>query len=67
MPVYGIIMEKESEYIIKHISKTLDEILLVLKSPKSKFFRAMEISGTFVNVLGAFIIIDIIHKWIKGG
>ncbi|MCL2793099.1 MAG: hypothetical protein FWD87_08395 [Spirochaetaceae bacterium] len=60
-------MEKEEKDILKHISKTLDEILLVLKTPADKLAKGMKTFSVFVGALGIFGVIDIILKWIRGG
>ena len=67
MLFYVIIMEKEWKDILKHISETLDEILLILKKPENKFIKVLDISGAVVSVLAILGIVEIIKKWIQGG
>ena len=55
---------EELKIIIKHMSKTLDEILLVLKKPESKTGRVLETAGAVVSVLSVLSIIDIIRNWL---
>ena len=55
---------EELKIIIKHMSKTLDEILLVLKKPESKTGRVLETAGAVVSVLSILSIIDIIRNWL---
>jgi hypothetical protein len=38
-------MEKEDKETVKHISETLDKILLVLSKPEKIGVRALEIAG----------------------
>jgi len=59
--------KKEDQEIVKHISDTLDEVLVVLKRPKNLFLRIFEIGAMVISVLAIIGIIDIILKWIKGG
>jgi hypothetical protein len=60
-------MDNEGKNTLRHISNTLDEVLIVLKKPANKFVRALEIGGAIVGVLAILGIIDIIRNWIIGG
>jgi len=60
-------MEKEDRDIIKHISNTLDEMLIILNKPANRFLRGLEIAGGIVSVFAIIGIVDIIVKWILGG
>lgn len=60
-------MEKEDREIIKHMSNTLDEMLIILKTPANRFMRGLEIAGGIVSIFAIVGIIDIIIKWILGG
>jgi len=59
-------MEKTDREILKHMSKTLDQILVVLSKPSSKLVRIFELVAVGVGVLGIFTVIDIIKNWIGG-
>jgi len=60
-------MEKEDRETIKHISSTLDEVLAIMKKPRSLFQRILETAGAVISVLAILGIIDIILKWFIGG
>jgi len=60
-------MEKEDRETVKHMSETLDKILLVLSKPEKIVVKILEIGAAVVSVLGILSIIDIIHNWIIGG
>jgi len=60
-------MEKEDRETVKHISETLDKILMVLLKPEKIVVKILEIGAAVVSVLGILSIIDIIHNWIIGG
>jgi hypothetical protein len=60
-------MEKEDRETVKHMSETLDRILVVLSKPEKIVVKALEIAGAVVSVLGILSIIDIIRSWIIGG
>ena len=59
-------MDKEDKETLNHISKTLDEVLLVLSRPTNKFIKAVEIAGTVVSIFAIIGIIDIIKNWLGG-
>jgi hypothetical protein len=59
-------MEKEDRETIRHISETLDEMLAIQKKPQSKLWRIFEIASTFVGILGALTIIDVVKTWLGG-
>ena len=60
-------MEKEERETLRHIGKTLDEILAVLKTPPNRFIKVLEIAGAIVSIFAGIGIIEIIRKWIFGG
>jgi hypothetical protein len=60
-------MEKEDRETVKHMSETLDKILIVLSKPEKIVVKVLEIGAAVVSVLGILSIIDIIHNWIIGG
>jgi hypothetical protein len=60
-------VEKETLDIMQHMSDTLDEVLVVLKKPGSKFMRVLEVFGAVVSVLAILGLIDIVRNWIIGG
>jgi hypothetical protein len=60
-------METEDRETVKHMSKTLDEILIVLSKPEKIAVKALEVGAAVVSVLGILSIIDIIRTWIIGG
>ena len=43
-------MNKEDRELLRHISKTLDEVLVVLKTPANKFIRAIEVAGAIISI-----------------
>ena len=51
---------------MRHISETLDEMLAIQKKPQSKLWRIFEIASTFVSILGALTIIDVVKAWLGG-
>jgi preprotein translocase subunit Sss1 len=51
---------------IRHINKTLEGILAVMKRPENKIMQILEIAGAGVGILGIISIADIIRKWITG-
>jgi tRNA1(Val) A37 N6-methylase TrmN6 len=57
-------MNEELKVLIKHMSETLDEILLVLKRPESKIGKILETAGAGVGVLSILSIIDVIRNWL---
>ena len=59
-------MEKEYDDTIKHISETLDKILIIMQKPENKLARVFEIAAAGVGVLGILSIIDLIRTWIGG-
>ena len=59
-------MEKEDRETIRHISETLDEMLANQKKPQGKLWRVFEIASTFVGILGALTIIDVVKTWLGG-
>jgi hypothetical protein len=60
-------VEKEDRETMRHISNTLDEVLVVLKKPGNKFLRALEIAGAVVSVMAILGIIEIVRNWFFGG
>jgi len=60
-------METEDRETVKHMSETLDKILMVLLKPEKIVVRVLEIGAAVVSVLGILSIIDIIRNWIIGG
>jgi hypothetical protein len=60
-------VEQKDQETIRHISDTLDEVLVVLKKPMNKFMKVLEVAGGVVSVLAILGIIDIILNWIIGG
>ena len=60
-------METEDRETVKHISETLDKILMLLSKPEKIVVRVLEIGAAVVSVLGILSIIDIIRNWIIGG
>jgi len=59
-------MDKEEAATLKHMSNTLDRILVVLSEPQSKVVRVFNIGATIVGILGILAIIDVIISWIRG-
>jgi hypothetical protein len=59
-------MEKEDRETLRHISKTLDEILVVLAKPPSRRDRILDTVAAVVTILGILGAIDIIKGWIGG-
>ena len=60
-------MEKKDSQNIQHISDTLDEVLVVLKTPENKVLQIIYIAAA---VVGVFAIIDFFEKifnWVFGG
>ena len=60
-------MEQDDKEVLRHISETLDEVLLVLKAPSNRFLKGIEIAGAIVSIFAIIGIIDIIRNWILGG
>ena len=60
-------MEREDIETIRHMSETLDKMLVVLSKPEKLGVKALEIAGAIVGVLGILSIIDTIRSWIFGG
>ena len=60
-------MTKEDSQTLRHISETLDEIMMFLKIPSNKFLWMLDIIGKVVSILCIISIIDIIRNWITGG
>ena len=65
-------MKKESgvdkdRKILLHISATLDEILAVLKKPRSRFLSILEVAGEIVSIVAIIGIIETILNWVLGG
>ena len=59
-------MEKEHIDAVKHISETLDKILVIMQKPENKLARIFEIAAACVGILGILSIIDLIRAWIGG-
>jgi hypothetical protein len=59
-------MDKEKREILKHISIVLDEMLELQKKPKGIVARVFEFGATFVTLLGALTVADVIMHWIGG-
>jgi len=60
-------MENEDREVLRHISKTLDAMLEVLKKPPNRFIRTLEIAGAIVSIFAVLSAIEIILNWILGG
>ena len=60
-------MEKKDSQNLQHISDTLDEVLVVLKTPENKFVRTLNLVATFVGILAIIEIVEKIFKLILGG
>ena len=60
-------MDSEDRKILQHMSDTLDEVLVAMKKPESRFVRFLEVTGIIVSVLGIFGVIEIIRSWFFGG
>jgi hypothetical protein len=54
------------EETLKHISKTLDEILIILKKPRDRRTVFVETVATAITILGIIGIIDIVINWLGG-
>jgi len=61
-----MVMDKEDKDSIKHISETLDNILVILQKPDNKLAKIFEIAAAGVGILGILSIIDIIRNWFGG-
>ena len=61
-----MMMEQEDRETLRHISKTLDEMLAIQKKPRSRIERFFDILGTGVAILGILTVIDVIRNWIGG-
>jgi hypothetical protein len=64
--IRGRWMQKEDRATMRHISETLDEMLAIQKKPQGKLWRIFEIASTFVSILGALTIIDVVKAWLGG-
>ena len=53
-------------YTVKHISETLDKILVVLQKPDNRLARIFEIAAAGVGILCILSIIDILRTWFGG-
>jgi hypothetical protein len=62
----GVMMEKEDREIIRHISETLDNVLIFISKPPNMLVRVFEITATGITLLGILSIIDIIKNWFGG-
>ena len=60
-------MEKEDRETVRHMSETLDKILMVLSKPEKIVVKVLEVGAAVVSVLGILSIIEIIRDWIIGG
>jgi hypothetical protein len=58
---------KENREILQHISATLDEVLVILKKPRNKALRILEIGGEVVSILAILGIIEVVINWFFGG
>jgi len=59
-------MEKEDRETMRHMSETLDKMLVVLSKSPNKGARIFEIIATGITILGVISAIDIIKNWIGG-
>ena len=59
-------MEKEEIVLLRHMSDTLDKMLVLLSKPQSMIARAFDIGAAIVTILGILTIIDLIKSWIGG-
>jgi preprotein translocase subunit Sss1 len=59
-------MDKEDKQTLKHISETMDKMLVVLSKPPNKVTKVFEITATGITILGIIGVIEIIRKWIGG-
>jgi hypothetical protein len=59
-------VEVEDRETIRHMSNTLDKILMVLSKPSSRLARVFELAAAGVGILGILSIIDILKNWIGG-
>ena len=59
-------MNDKDRELLRHISETLDEVLVVLSKQPKKWERVAEIAATGITIFGIFSIIDIIKSWIGG-
>jgi hypothetical protein len=59
-------MEKEDSDAIRHISETLDDILVVLSKPQNRVMMILNTVATGITLLGIISILDIIKNWIGG-
>jgi preprotein translocase subunit Sss1 len=61
------VMDNEDKQTLKHISETLDQLLVVSSKPPNKVTKIFEITATGITILGIIGIIEIIRNWIIGG
>jgi preprotein translocase subunit Sss1 len=59
-------MDKEDKETLKHISETLDNMLIVFSKPPNKVTKVFEITATGITILGIIGVIEIIRNWIGG-
>jgi hypothetical protein len=59
-------MELEDRKILEHISETLDEMLIIQKTPESRWKIILDFAATSITILGILAIIDQIKNWIGG-
>jgi preprotein translocase subunit Sss1 len=60
-------MDDKDSKTLEHISATLDEVLAVIKKPRNRFLRILDIGAAGIGVLGVLNIAETIIKWITGG
>ena len=59
-------MDKNSE-TLQHISDTLDEVLVVLKTKPSLFVRIITLGAAIAGTIAIVTVIEPILKWVFGG
>jgi hypothetical protein len=60
------IIEKEDRETIRHISETLDYMLVVLSKPQNRVKMVMDTAGSGIALFGILSAIEIIKSWIGG-
>jgi len=59
-------VDKNSE-TLQHISDTLDEVLVVLKTKPSLFVRIITLGAAIAGTIAIVTVIEPILKWVFGG
>jgi len=60
-------VDTENRVILQHISATLDEMLVVLKTQPSRFERLASTGAAIVGTITIVSVIETILNWIFGG